>query len=306
MACTSLLDSGHSGLAGWLFVLEPVELDCKPRVYSQRALRELTSSKSHSGGTPRSQQTEIENLKLHSHNVEDQLIRAEEDLAKLDDHNNRDRQKLANFKHEHDQLEQRYGRAGRAYNPGALPAELTGRLADLADRYPSLHYDAESGISKFDSDVLFDSGDAHLTPQARKMLSEFADIFQSPEARDLKIMVVGHTDKRGIKGREARAKYPNNWHLSTARAVAVIEQLREAGLPENRMGVAGFSQYQPISPNDTAESRRSNRRVEIFVVGPETPVVGWTRPWIASIARIGKGRAKARAGYLYFCSKAAL
>jgi chemotaxis protein MotB len=89
-------------------------------------------------------------------------------------------------------------------------------------------------------------------------------------------MVVGHTDGRGIKGREARQKYPNNWHLSAARAVSVVERLREAGLPENRMGVAGFAQYQPISPNDTAGSRKKNRRVEIFVVGPETPVVGWT------------------------------
>jgi chemotaxis protein MotB len=221
----------------------------------------------------RAQQTEIENLKLHSRNVEDQLIRAEEDLARSDDNHSRDRQKLANFKREHDQLEQRYGRGGGG---SQIPTELHTRLADLADRYPSLHFDPESGISKFDSDVLFESGEAQLTPQSRKMLSEFADIFQAPEARDLKIMVVGHTDKRGIKGREARAKYPNNWHLSTARAVAVIEQLREAGLPENRMGVAGFAQHQPISPNDSADSRKRNRRVEIFVIGPETPVVGWT------------------------------
>ncbi len=42
------------------------------------------------------------------------------------------------------------------------------------------------------------------------------------------------------------------------------------------MGIAGFAQYQPISPNDTASARKKNRRVEIFVVGPETPVVGWT------------------------------
>ena len=167
--------------------------------------------------------------------------------------------------------------AGRDRSPPTpFPRSLSGRLSELADRYPSLHYDPKSGISKFDTDVLFDSGEAQLTPSARRMLGEFADVFQAPEARDLKIMVVGHTDGLGIKGREARQKYPNNWHLSAARAVAVVERLRESGLPENRMGVAGFAQYQPISPNDTATARKKNRRVEIFVVGPETPVVGWT------------------------------
>ena len=51
----------------------------------------------------------------------------------------------------------------------------------MADRYPSLHYDPDSGVSKFDTDVLFDSGEARLNPSARKMLSEFADIFQRPK-----------------------------------------------------------------------------------------------------------------------------
>ena len=80
-----------------------------------------------------------------------------------------------------------------------MPAELSSRLADLADRYPSLHYDEESGVSKFDTDVLFDSGEAQLTVPARKMLGEFAEIFQAPEARDLKIMVVGHTNARASR-----------------------------------------------------------------------------------------------------------
>ncbi len=63
--------------------------------------------------------------------------------------------------------------------------------------------------------------------------------------------------------------------MSAGRALAVADRLRKAGLPEDRMGVAGFGQYQPVSPNDTAESRQKNRRVEIYVLGPETPVVGW-------------------------------
>lgn len=201
----------------------------------------------------KSQLAEIENLKVHARNVEDQLIRAEEDLARLDEQH----------------------RGGRLAG-SAVPEALSGRLADLAARYPSLQYDPKTGISKLDTDVLFDSGESKLKPASEKLLEEFADIFQSPEGRELKIMVVGHTDAQGIKGREVRKQYPDNWHLSTGRALAVSDRLRKAGLPEDRMGVAGFGQHQPISPNDTATARQKNRRVEIFVVGPETPVVGWT------------------------------
>jgi len=198
----------------------------------------------------RAQLAEIENLKIHSRRVEDQLIHAEQELARLD------------------QSRQRVGR-------NAVPPGLGNRLADLASRYPFLQYDAATGISKFDTDVLFDSGDATLRQQGDSILEEFADIFRSPEARDLKIMVVGHADSQGIKGRELRDKYPNNWHLSAGRALAVADQLRKAGIPESRMGVAGFGQYQPVSSNESEETRHRNRRVEIFVLGPETPLVGW-------------------------------
>ncbi len=201
----------------------------------------------------RAQLAEIENLKIHTRHVEDQLIRAEEDLARA---------------------EQKGGRSKLARD-GILPESLSGRLADLAARYPSLHYDPKTGISKLDTDLLFDSGDAGLKPDADRILNEFADVFQAPEARQLKIMVVGHADAQGIKGREVREKYPSNWHLSAGRALAVADRLRKAGIPEDRMGVTGFGQYQPVSSNETAESRRLNRRVEIFVVGPETPLVGW-------------------------------
>ena len=196
----------------------------------------------------RAQLAEIENLKIHTRGVEDRLIHAEEDLARFE---------------------------GRRVAGSGMPGVLNGRLVDLAERYPSLQYDATTGISKLDTDVLFDSGDAELKPGADRILGEIAEIFSSPEARQFKLMVVGHADAQDIKGRELRERYPTNWHLSAGRALTVADWLRKAGISEARMGVAGFGRYQPISSNDTAEARQRNRRVEIYVLGPETPVVGW-------------------------------
>ncbi len=198
----------------------------------------------------RAQLAEIENLKIHKRRVEDELISAERQLAELD-------------------------RSGRHLAGSNLPAGVSGRLAALAERYPSLQFDPQTGISKLDTDVLFDSGNDELKPGAEQLLGEIAQIFGSPESRELKLMVVGHADSQGIKGVELRSRYPTNWHLSAGRALAVADWLRGSGIPENRMGVAGFGQFQPIASNDSEDTRSRNRRVEIYVLGPETPVVGW-------------------------------
>lgn len=219
----------------------------------------------------KSQLAEIENLKIHARTIEDQLIQAERDLAKV--------QKPTSSGGDQLVASHRSGLApGRPFAGQASPvsAEVSGKLAELARRYPHLQYDPQTGISKLDSDVLFPSGDTQIKGEAERMLREFSHIMQSPDAKHLKVMVVGHTDDAGISGREVRSKYSNNWALSTARAVAVAAKLRDAGLSDERMGISGFAEHQPISPNDTADSRSRNRRVEIFVVGPDTPIVGWT------------------------------
>lgn len=206
----------------------------------------------------RAQLAEIENLKSHSRQIEDQLILAEEELALL---------------------EQRYGLGrGRMANrsPSAMPAALSERLIDLSERFPSLHFDPATGISKLDTDVLFDPGEATMKREARELLDEFAAVLRSPAASQLRIMVVGHTDDKQIARKGTRERFATNWHLSTARALAVSEHLRHLGVSEERMGVAGFGEHQPVLPNSTAETRRHNRRVEIYVMGPDTPVVGWT------------------------------
>ena len=88
-------------------------------------------------------------------------------------------------------------------------------------------------------------------------------------------MVVGHTDNRRIAKRE-RASVPDNWHLASARALAVAEYLQSRGVREEQIGMTAFGKHQPIASNHTAGERQRNRRVEIFVTGPNTPIVGWT------------------------------
>jgi len=222
----------------------------------------------------RAQTAEIENLEVHCRNTEDQLIRAEENLALLEDRLGLHQKQLSNYQREREQLHQQFQQASQWRS--RVPAEVRNRLADISRRHPSLQLDPKTGIGKLDTDILFDTGTEQLKPGGDKVLAELVQLMQSPEAKDLKLMVVGHTDDRQIAGRPLREKYPSNFHLSAGRALAVAEQLRKLGLPEERMGVAGFAQHQPVAPNMTPKDRLKNRRVEIFVMAPEVPVIGWT------------------------------
>lgn len=222
----------------------------------------------------RAQTAQIENLQAHCRNTEDQLIRAEENLALLEDRLGLHQKQLSNYQREREQLYRQFEQASQWRS--RMPAEVRNRLTDIARRYPSLQLDPKTGIGKLDMDILFDAGTDQLKPGGENVLAELVQLMQSPEAQDLKLMVVGHTDDRQIAGRPLREKYPSNFHLSAGRALAVAEQLRKLGLPEQRMGVAGFAQHQPVAPNLTPKDRLKNRRVELFVMAPEVPVIGWT------------------------------
>lgn len=202
---------------------------------------------------------ENENLKTHSRRLEDQVKQAEEELAALDE-----------------QLGDGGRQVAGTRGPSSMPASLTKRFAQLSRRHEGMEFDANTGASKLDTDVLFDSGKAEVRPEANSMLDEFAELLKSPEARELRVMVVGHTDNRRISKRETRERFPDNWHLASARALAVAEYLQGRGVREGQLGMTAFGKHQPIASNHTPAERQLNRRVEIFVTGPNTPIVGWT------------------------------
>ncbi len=222
----------------------------------------------------RAQLAEIDNLKTHSRSLEDRVIHAEEQAALLQQRASLDEKQLAGYQSERDGLYEQF--QGLAAGRGRLPPALCRQLVDLSRRYPNLQFDPDTGISKLDTDILFDSGEAVLKPGAGQLLDELVQVLKSPAAGDLKIMVAGHTDSQQVAGKPVRDKYPNNFHLSTARALAVADRMKRAGLPDQRLGVAGFGASQPIASNATAQDRQKNRRVEIFVMAPDVPVVGWS------------------------------
>ena len=222
----------------------------------------------------RAQLAEIDNLSRHARSLEDRVIRSEKQLVAMQDRENIDRRELETYRDERDALYDQF--EGLASGASRMPPELSRQLVELSRRHPSLQFDPATGVSKLDTDILFDSGEAVLKPGAERLLEDLVRVLRSPAGRDMKIMVAGHTDNQSVADRMVREKYPNNFHLSAARALAVADRLKRAGLPERRMAVAGFGPCQPIASNATARERQKNRRVELFIMSPDVPIVGWS------------------------------
>jgi len=222
----------------------------------------------------KAQAAELANLKIHAANIEDKLIEAEQELAVVHDQLGAGGRKLVDYRRKRDDLEAQVRRLAAGQH--RIPDEVASQLAELSSRYPSLQFDATTGVSKLDTDIVFNSASAELKPGGEEVVGELVRVLNRPEARDLKILVVGHTDDQRIAKRPARDDYPNNFHLSTARANAVADLMRKKGLQAERMGVAGYGPSQPIAPNASPQDRQKNRRVEIFVMAPDVPVVGWS------------------------------
>ena len=144
-----------------------------------------------------------------------------------------------------------------------LPMGLSLALEEFAADNDMVTFDRETGVLKFKSDLLFDSGSAVVASDAKSAVNQLADIMNSEEAKQFDIVIAGHTDNVPIK--YSKAKHPTNWHLSAHRAISVLEQLEDSIKPE-RMSVRGFGPYRPVEDNSTKEGRAANRRVEIYVV----------------------------------------
>ncbi len=188
---------------------------------------------------------QIEGLAIHTRSIQEQLRRTEEELALASERSGLQGSQLANYQRERD-LQTQFRSA--AQSPGMIPSAESARLAALAQRYPSLRFDPRTGIAKLDTDILFDDGASVLKPGAEKALSELVTWLSAPEGRDLRVLVVGHTDDRSLAGKPVRDEHGDNFGLSADRALAVSAELRRLGLAEQRVGVAGFGRTSPWPP----------------------------------------------------------
>ncbi|WP_298900762.1 OmpA family protein [uncultured Psychroserpens sp.] len=109
--------------------------------------------------------------------------------------------------------------------------------------------------------LLFQSGSWAVGTQGKQAVKQLGSVLaDNPE---IAILIEGHTDNVPYKG---NSQLSGNWDLSTKRATAIVNILRENSSinPEN-LTAAGRGEFAPIATNDTAEGKAKNRRIEVIL-----------------------------------------
>ncbi|MBI5112558.1 MAG: peptidoglycan -binding protein [Rhodovulum sp.] len=141
-------------------------------------------------------------------------------------------------------------------------SDFFGRLRAILGNRPDVRIVGDRFV--FQAEVFFDSGQAALRPEGRieldKLAAALADLEkQIPPEIPWVMRVDGHTDIRPI----ASPQFPNNWALSAARAISVVQYLIGKGVSPQRLVAAGFGEFQPLDPDRTEEAFQRNRRLEL-------------------------------------------
>lgn len=107
----------------------------------------------------------------------------------------------------------------------------------------------------FDSGLMFATNQSTLNVDTKENLKNLSTTLQKYE--DTNVLIEGHTDNTGTD------EY--NLELSKKRASSVQDYLVSLGLNYQRLEIAGYGESQPITENDSAAGRQTNRRVEVAI-----------------------------------------
>lgn len=109
--------------------------------------------------------------------------------------------------------------------------------------------------------LLFSSGSWAVGSEGRRAVQQLGNVLG--DNPDIAVLIEGHTDNVPYTG---NGQVKGNWDLSTKRATAIVQILREndAINPEN-LTAAGRGEFAPVATNDTAEGKARNRRIEVIL-----------------------------------------
>jgi len=115
--------------------------------------------------------------------------------------------------------------------------------------------------------LLFQPGRAALDASSKEVLQRIAatiGAYPNP------VRIEGNTDDVAPTG----PFFKDNWQLSTARALAVLDVLVEAGVNPARLSAAGRAEFNPLVANTSETNRTTNRRVDLLILYPASAPAG--------------------------------
>jgi chemotaxis protein MotB len=121
-------------------------------------------------------------------------------------------------------------------------------------------------VISFTQAALFPSGEDEIAKDTYSSIKKIAEAMQKiPNPARME----GHTDAIPIHN----SRFRNNWELSAARSIALLEAVTSLGVDKDRLSIAGYADTNPLQDNDTEAGRARNRRVDIIILN-ETGLKG--------------------------------
>ena len=142
-----------------------------------------------------------------------------------------------------------------------LKNAITKALTDFEGKGLTIEQRDGKVYVSMENKLLFRSGSWAVGSEGRQAVEQLGKVLA--DNPDIAILIEGHTDNVPYKG---NSQLSGNWDLSTKRATAIVNILRENLniYPEN-LTAAGRGEYAPIASNDTAEGKAKNRRIEVVL-----------------------------------------
>jgi outer membrane protein OmpA-like peptidoglycan-associated protein len=130
------------------------------------------------------------------------------------------------------------------------------KAAEISDQERQAFADEIKAILS-NAQITFKTASAKLTTEGSDVVKQVGDILLKHAA--VRVEIAGHTDSDGND--EANMK------LSQGRVETVKKALGKQGIDPFRMRVKGYGESQPLVPNDSAQNKAKNRRVEFKIIG---------------------------------------
>jgi chemotaxis protein MotB len=160
---------------------------------------------------------------------------------------------------------------GGAIPEGAKPGQLAELFPSMKVLSEELKSEIEAGridvrmearglVVSFKQAALFPSGEDGIAAAAYESLEKVARAIQRVPNP---VRLEGHTDSVPIH----TGRFRNNWELSAARAIALLELMATRfAVDRARMSIGGYADSAPLASNSTEEGRARNRRADVILL----------------------------------------
>ena len=142
--------------------------------------------------------------------------------------------------------------------------------AEIKSKKVRVEEDERGFVISLGSDQYFESASTNII-DTQNNVETFIKLASLLSGLPNDIRIEGHTDSGSIiRGSITEQKFGNNWGLSSARAMVILEKLFEndqtGKLDRNKYSIAGYADTRPVASNDLPDGRALNRRVDIVIV----------------------------------------